>query len=131
MLSIGCTRRARQGAEWACDARQYIAGAKDDEPLEPDGRENRSDLRSALEIEVAAKISWTGGPLYTSCCNPGCARVEAVPYEFALCSKCKQSRFCSKQCQLEAWVRWLRGAARCPLPAPRMPSSAARRATLL
>ena len=68
-------------------------------------------MRSALEIEVAAKISWTGGPLYTTCCNPVCEKVETTPYEFALCSKCKQSRFCSKECQTSAWVSVVQAAS--------------------
>ena len=38
-----------------------------------------ADMRPAAEIEAAAKISWTGGPLYTPCCNAACAKVEATP----------------------------------------------------
>jgi hypothetical protein len=93
----------RRQKVWNALVDEYIEGAKDDEPLQIDGRENREDLRSRAEIEVAAKISWTGGPLYTTCCNPGCRKVESTPYEFALCSKCKQSRFCSKECLQAAW----------------------------
>ena len=52
---------------------------------------------------MAAKISWTGGPLYSTCGRVGCGKVEATACEFALCSRCKQTRFCSKECQTQAW----------------------------
>ena len=88
---------------WNAAVDEYIAGAADDAPLEQDGRENREDLRDSREIEVASKVSWTGGPLYTTCAHAACGKVEATPGEFALCSRCKQARFCSKDCQTAAW----------------------------
>ena len=34
------------------------------------------DARGAEEIARAAKVSWTGGPLYAPCGNPLCAKVR-------------------------------------------------------
>ena len=62
-----------------------------------------ADARSVLETAKAAKISWTGGPLYSTCGNPACGKQEEEPSEFQLCSKCKQTRFCSTACFKAAW----------------------------
>ena len=43
---------------------------------------------------MAAKVSWSGGPLFVPCANPACGKVEEVPSEFQLCSKCKQVCMC-------------------------------------
>ena len=32
-----------------------------------------------------------------------CAKVEDEPHTFQLCSKCKQTRFCSPECLKVAW----------------------------
>ena len=61
------------------------------------------ELREDRAIEVAAKVAVTGGPLYNTCGRSECNKVEEVPSEFMLCSKCKQTRFCSKECFQMCW----------------------------
>ena len=55
------------------------------------------------DVEVAATISWTGGPLYNTCGYQGCTKLESLPSEFMLCSKCKQTRSCSRKCFKKSW----------------------------
>jgi ankyrin repeat protein len=61
------------------------------------------DRRPALEIEKATKVSWRGGPLYHQCGSPACDKVEGAPGDFACCSACKVTRYCSKACAKAAW----------------------------
>ena len=61
------------------------------------------DYRSAADIERSAKISVSGGPLYVRCGNPDCDKEEETPSQFQLCSRCKQTRFCSPECFKAAW----------------------------
>lgn len=37
------------------------------------------------------------------CGSFSCGKWETVPREFAKCRRCKRSKYCSKQCQLDAW----------------------------
>ena len=80
--------------EWNASVDTYIAKARE-----------TGDLRSPEEISKAAKISWTGGPLYSACGEPTCGRVEEEPQQFRLCSRCKQTRYCSDACQKTSWKR--------------------------
>lgn len=38
------------------------------------------------------------------CANFECARWESYPRQFAKCRRCKRTKYCSKQCQLQAWT---------------------------
>ena len=55
--------------EWNASVDKYIAISH-----------KRGDFRSATEISKAAKVSWTGGPLYSACGEPTCGRVEEEPH---------------------------------------------------
>lgn len=37
------------------------------------------------------------------CANFDCGKWEEYPKQFAKCRRCKRSKYCSKQCQLDAW----------------------------
>ena len=52
------------------------------------GCHSGEDFREDRAIEVAAKVAVTGGPLYNRCGRSGCGKVEEVPSELMLCSKC-------------------------------------------
>jgi len=80
------------------------------------------DLRSPLEVAQAAKVAWTGGPLYNTCGNPECGKVEEEPSSFQLCSKCKQTRFCSRECLKAAWKPFHRQVCGTNAAEPRLPS---------
>ena len=56
------------------------------------------DVTESCEVERAAKIFWTGGPLYNRCGHQSCGKMERQPSTFMLCSKCRQTRFCSSAC---------------------------------
>lgn len=66
------------------------------------------DARAVRAIQVEAKVAWTVGPLYNTCGHRECRRVEGTPSEFAMCSRCKQTRFCSNECLAAAWKAGLR-----------------------
>ncbi|KAJ3551213.1 hypothetical protein NM688_g4838 [Phlebia brevispora] len=62
------------------------------------------DPRSALDIEIEAKIATHGGPLHRRCEADGCTKVEGRDIEkLKCCSKCKLVFYCSKSCQLKSW----------------------------
>ena len=63
----------------------------------------RHDRRSHLEVGRAAKVSWSGGPLFFSCACPGCSKLEETPKVFKCCSRCKIARYCSPDCWKRAW----------------------------
>ena len=57
------------------------------------------DARPRLEIERAAKVAWSGGPMLHPCANAECGKVESAVGEFSACGKCKKARYHSQQCQ--------------------------------
>jgi len=63
------------------------------------------DVTEACEVERAAKIFWTGGPLYNRCGHQSCGKMERQPSTFMLCSKCRQTRFCSSACFAASYIR--------------------------
>ena len=83
------------------------------------------DFRDDRAIQVAAKVAVTGGPLYNTCGRSGCGRVEEVPSEFMLCSKCKQTRFCSKECFQMCWKTEHKHVCGTDAAEPQLPSQEA------
>ena len=77
-----CLARQR---EWNGAVDSYIASGR--------------DARPRLEIERAAKVAWSGGPMLHPCANAECGKVESAVGEFSACGKCKKARYHSQQCQ--------------------------------
>ncbi|EPQ56121.1 hypothetical protein GLOTRDRAFT_137953 [Gloeophyllum trabeum ATCC 11539] len=63
-----------------------------------------TDPRDPLEIARVAKIGTSCGALYRTCEGSNCEKLEGkdVP-KLLVCSKCKISVYCSKQCQASNW----------------------------
>lgn len=38
------------------------------------------------------------------CANFSCGKWESYPREFAKCRRCKRTKYCSRKCQLQAWI---------------------------
>ncbi|KAF9061257.1 hypothetical protein BDP27DRAFT_1429141 [Rhodocollybia butyracea] len=63
-----------------------------------------TDARSKLDIECAAKIGHSLGPLHKTCEAVGCGKVEGKDVKKLLtCSKCQMSYYCSPDCQKLSW----------------------------
>lgn len=76
----------KRQVEWNTLIDKYMNDSGDDS----DGRCMKDQLsgqefRNDLQIEIAAKVSVTDGPLYHACGNAECARVEIRPSLFMLC----------------------------------------------
>ncbi|CAL1717168.1 unnamed protein product [Somion occarium] len=63
------------------------------------------DSRSRFDIELAAKISMSGGPLYKHCDATNCRHVEKrdVP-AMKTCGRCQKAFYCSQDCQKSDWA---------------------------
>jgi len=89
------------------------------------GCHSGEDFREDRAIEVAAQVAVTGGPLYNRCGRSGCGKVEEVPSELMLCSKCKQTRFCSKECFQACWKTEHKHVCGTDAAEPKLPSQEA------
>ncbi|EPQ56120.1 hypothetical protein GLOTRDRAFT_128077 [Gloeophyllum trabeum ATCC 11539] len=63
-----------------------------------------TDPREPIEIERAAKIGVSCGALYRTCQGANCQKLEGRDVtKLLLCSKCKMSVYCSRNCQASDW----------------------------
>ncbi|KAG6906511.1 hypothetical protein DXG01_013538 [Tephrocybe rancida] len=88
-----CSKNALEAAErqWNAAVDKYISSSA-------------AGTRSADDIERAAKIDRSGGALYKACEGANCERSESRGSpKFRVCSKCKMSVYCSRECQTSAW----------------------------
>ncbi|KAF9061258.1 hypothetical protein BDP27DRAFT_1338391 [Rhodocollybia butyracea] len=82
-----CLTRQR---EWNSMVDKYIALGK--------------DPRSNLDIECAAKVGHSLGPLNRTCEALGCGKIEGKDVKKVLtCSKCQMTYYCSPGCQKLSW----------------------------
>ncbi|KAJ7754506.1 hypothetical protein B0H16DRAFT_1542592 [Mycena metata] len=62
------------------------------------------DSRTREEIENAAKVGPTGGPLYRRCEAEGCPKIEGRnDVKLSRCAGCSKAVYCSSACQKLSW----------------------------
>ena len=95
--------------EWNNSVKQYIverphaAHLKSGQVIPLRRDEAPPDKRAPLNICKAAVIKNLGGPRYSQCGAPNCARIEDKPSEFKKCAACRVTPYCSLECSTAAW----------------------------
>ncbi|KAJ7037893.1 hypothetical protein C8F04DRAFT_384865 [Mycena alexandri] len=65
---------------------------------------SKVDSRTREDIENAAKVGPTGGPLYRRCEAEGCPKIEGRnDVKLSRCAGCSKAVYCSSPCQRLSW----------------------------